>query len=101
MKKNSGFAVTFSRNESVVRISESPLVSAARLLWNHSVSNDITGQYLSLDTERTRVHMCRITSAFLDLLELNSKDDQSFSMLAHSPEEVTQLAIPFDTHSAL
>ncbi len=44
---------------------------ALKRLVNHSVSNDMTGRYLVLDIERLRIHMSRITDAFIDLLAIN------------------------------
>ncbi len=58
-------------------------------LVNHSVSNDITGGYLVLDIERLRVHICRITSAFLDLLGI--KEEELRNSVDMEPVEVIQL----------
>lgn len=71
---------------------------ALKRLVNHSVSNDMTGRYLVLDVERLRSHMCRISSAFIDLLGINE-------IIASKPPElnrfteITQLRIPFDPSS--
>lgn len=70
---------------------------ALKRLVNHSVSNDMTGRYLILDIERLRSHMARITSAFLDLLDINGSDMREWKP---GPEaeltEITQLLIPLD-----
>ena len=68
---------------------------ALKRLVNHSISSDMTGQYLVFDIERLRSHMCRITEALLDKLEINGKDIREIKPLnepAH--EEITQLRIP-------
>jgi len=44
---------------------------ALKKLVNHHVDNDVTGRYLILDVERLRVHMARITAAFIDLLGID------------------------------
>jgi hypothetical protein len=68
---------------------------ALKRLVNHNVSNDMTGRYLILDIERLRVHMSRITSAFLDLLGVNDSDMREWKPVnAADLTEVTQLAIP-------
>lgn len=70
---------------------------ALKRLVNHSVSNDMTGRYLVLDIERLRSHMCRITDAFLELLDIDRSDvtewkpDKEIELT-----EVTQLRIPLD-----
>jgi integrase len=68
---------------------------ALKRLVNHNVSNDMTGRYLILDIERLRVHMSRITSAFLDLLGVNDSDMREWKPVETGEmTEVTQLAIP-------
>lgn len=70
-------------------------------LANHSVSNDITGQYLVLDIEQLRPHMANITSAFLDFLGLNGSDTKEWKPVTESDLtlEVTQLLIPLDPNT--
>jgi integrase len=70
---------------------------ALKRLVNHSVSNDITGQYLVLDIERLRTHMCRITDAFIELLGVNDTDMREWqpAEAAHLAE-ITQLRLPLD-----
>ncbi len=75
---------------------------ALKRLVNHSVSNDITGQYLVLDIERLRTHMCRITDAFTKLLGVNDTDMQEWqpAEAAHLAE-ITQLRLPLDQFGIL
>jgi integrase len=66
-------------------------------LVNHSVSNDITGGYLVLDIERLRSQMSRITSAFLDLLEIDCSETKKWMPVRESNfTEAIQLSIPFE-----
>ncbi|CAN5140582.1 hypothetical protein BH10CYA1_BH10CYA1_58600 [soil metagenome] len=41
---------------------------ALKKLANHIPANDVTDDYIVIDVERLRVHMCRITDQFLALL---------------------------------
>jgi hypothetical protein len=70
---------------------------ALKRLVNHSVSNDMTGRYFILDIERLRSHLSRITSAFLELLDINGSYMREWKP---GPEaeltEITQLLIPLD-----
>ncbi|MBS2005766.1 MAG: site-specific integrase [Cyanobacteria bacterium SZAS TMP-1] len=69
---------------------------ALKCLVNHSVSNDITGQYLVLDIERLRLHMARITEAFIPLLGIYDSDMKEWKPVPESDlSEVTQLRILF------
>ncbi len=66
-------------------------------LVNHSVSDDMTGRYLILDIERLRVHMSRITNAFLELLEIDGSDMREWKPVKETEHtEITQLAIQLD-----
>lgn len=70
---------------------------ALKRLVNHSVSNDMTGRYLVLDIERLRIHMSRITDAFIDLLAINGSAIKEWkSTDEYESTEVTQLLIPLE-----
>jgi integrase len=70
---------------------------ALKRLVNHSVSNDMTGRYLILDIERLRSHMSRITSAFLELLDINGSDMREWKPVEEAElTEINQLLIPLD-----
>ncbi len=68
---------------------------ALKRLVNHSISSDMTGQYLVFDIERLRSHMCRVTDALLEKLEINGKSIRESKLLDEPAyEEITQLRIP-------
>jgi integrase len=77
-------------------------VYALKRLVNHNVSNDMTGRYLVLDIDRLRLHMSRITEAFVELLginELNAAEWQQSKILDIT--EVTQLRLELNNTKIL
>lgn len=64
-------------------------------LANHSDSNDVTGQYLTLDIERLRTYMTKISEAFTELLNANSSQSKpgAFNLNCEIVETM-QLRIP-------
>lgn len=62
---------------------------------NHSDSNDVTGQYLTLDIERLRTYMTKISEAFTELLNANSSQSKpgAFNLNCEIVETM-QLRIP-------
>lgn len=72
---------------------------ALKRLVNHNVSNDMTGRYLILDMERLRLHMSRITNAFIELLGINATDTKEWKSLEVPTTEVTQLLLSLDNKS--
>lgn len=70
---------------------------ALKRLVNHSVANDMTSRYIVLDMERLRLHMQRITDAFLDLLGANIGDLSEWKRIeAAEFADGRQILIPFD-----
>ncbi len=63
-------------------------------LVNHSLSKDMTGQYIVLDTESLRPHMSLITNAFLERLDINDIDKMRRLPIEQPVfEEINQLQI--------
>ncbi len=75
---------------------------ALKRLVNHSISSDMTGQYLVFDIERLRAHMCRISDALLQKLEIDcidTKDSKPLNEVEH--EQIIQLRIEIDNEPIL
>jgi integrase len=66
-------------------------------LVNHSLSKDMTGQYIVLDIDSLRPHMACITNAFLDLIDMNDIGVRKVKPIEQPVyEQINQLQIPLN-----